>query len=381
MDDLYLKKDKISYDLVISKLNSWYTTIKKNMIDDAEKMKSEIEFLLQDIQENQDILLYYQLLEFRHELMLIYLKSKDVEDVQATYEILKEKEGSLTNMLEYYYFFFVGMYEFRRKELESAISAYNMAETKLSEVEDELERAEFYFKVSEVYYYMKQTYFSLNYAKRAIKIYRKYNIDDERILHCRFIVAGNLIDTLNYENAIHELVRGLRDAKRIGKKYLIATFHMNLGIVYRGINKYNLSVLFLRNALAVFQEENHIFMCKTLFNLSHVLAQKGEADKALLYFEKGNMIALWNKDYEYQAKFKLLKGLYFSNEDVSLINEALDYFESKKLFADIEEYAKEVADFFYQKGKSSLANEYYRKVIAARNEIRKGEIIHEEKND
>ncbi|MCY8486363.1 tetratricopeptide repeat protein [Bacillus atrophaeus] len=381
MDDLYLKKDKISYDLVISKLNSWYTTIKKNMIDDAEKMKSEIEFLLQDIQENQDVLLYYQLLEFRHELMLIYLKSKDVEDVQATYEILKEKEGSLTNMLEYYYFFFVGMYEFRRKELESAISAYNMAETKLSEVEDELERAEFYFKVSEVYYYMKQTYFSLNYAKRAIKIYRKYNIDDERILHCRFIVAGNLIDTLNYENAIHELVRGLRDAKRIGKRYLIATFHMNLGIVYRGINKYNLSVLFLRNALAVFQEENHIFMCKTLFNLSHVLAQKGEADKALLYFEKGNMIALWNKDYEYQAKFKLLKGLYFSNEDVSLINEALDYFESKKLFADIEEYAKEVADFFYQKGKSLLANEYYRKVIAARNEIRKGEIIHEEKND
>ncbi|MCY8989795.1 Rap family tetratricopeptide repeat protein [Bacillus atrophaeus] len=381
MDDLYLKKDKISYDLVISKLNSWYTTIKKNMIDDAEKMKSEIEFLLQDIQENQDVLLYYQLLEFRHELMLIYLKSKDVEDVQATYEILKEKEDSLTNMLEYYYFFFVGMYEFRRKELESAISAYNMAETKLSEVEDELERAEFYFKVSEVYYYMKQTYFSLNYAKRAIKIYRKYNIDDERILHCRFIVAGNLIDTLNYENAIHELVRGLRDAKRIGKRYLIATFHMNLGIVYRGINKYNLSVLFLRNALAVFQEENHIFMCKTLFNLSHVLAQKGEADKALLYFEKGNMIALWNKDYEYQAKFKLLKGLYFSNEDVSLINEALDYFESKKLFADIEEYAKEVADFFYQKGKSLLANEYYRKVIAARNEIRKGEIIHEEKND
>ncbi|MEC1900726.1 Rap family tetratricopeptide repeat protein [Bacillus atrophaeus] len=380
MDDLYLKKDKISYDLVISKLNSWYTTIKKNMIDDAEKMKNEIEFLLQDIQENQDVLLYYQLLEFRHELMLIYLKSKDVEDVQATYEILKEKEGSLTNMLEYYYFFFVGMYEFRRKELESAISAYNMAETKLSEVEDELERAEFYFKVSEVYYYMKQTYFSLNYAKRAIKIYRKYNIDDERILHCRFIVAGNLIDTLNYENAIHELIRGLRDAKRIGKKYLIATFHMNLGIVYRGINKYNLSVLFLRNALAVFQEENHIFMCKTLFNLSHVLAQKGEADKALLYFEKGNMIALWNKDNEYQAKFKLLKGLYFSNEDVSLINEALDYFESKKLFADIEEYAKEVADFFYQKGKSSLANEYYRKVIAARNEIRKGEIIHEEKN-
>lgn len=115
----------------------------------------------------QDVLLYYQLLDFRHELMLIYLRSKDVEEVRNTYEILKEKEGSLSKMLEYYFFFFMGMYEFRRKELVSAINAYSLAETKLSEIEDEIERGEFYFKVSEVYYYMKQTYFSLSYAKRA----------------------------------------------------------------------------------------------------------------------------------------------------------------------------------------------------------------------
>lgn len=51
------------------------------------------------------------------------------------------------------------------------------------------------------------------------------------------------------------------------------------------------------------------------------------------------------------------------------------------MFADIEEYAHEVAEFYYEKGNSSLSNEYYRKVIAARKEIRKGEIIHEEKND
>ncbi|WP_413286807.1 hypothetical protein [Bacillus mojavensis] len=164
------------------------------------------------------------------------MRSKDVEEVKNTYEILKEKEGSLSKMLEYYFFFFMGMYEFRRKELVSAINnAYSLAETKLSDIEDEIERGEFYFKVSEVYYYMKQTYFSLSYAKRAIKIYQKFDIHDERILHCRFIVAGKLIDTLNYNSAIKELKKGLQDAFKIGKKYLIATFHMNLGIVYRSV--------------------------------------------------------------------------------------------------------------------------------------------------
>ncbi|MEK4313897.1 Rap family tetratricopeptide repeat protein [Bacillus sp. FSL P4-0334] len=381
MDHTSIKKERIPYEILISKLNSWYTIIKKNMIEEAQKKKLEIESLLEEVELKQDVLLYYQLLDFRHELMLIYLRSKDVEEVKNTYEILKEKEGSLSKMLEYYFFFFMGMYEFRRKELVSAINAYSLAETKLSEIEDEIERGEFYFKVSEVYYYMKQTYFSLSYAKRAIKIYQKFDIHDERILHCRFIVAGNLIDTLNYNSAIKELKKGLQDAFKIGKKYLIATFHMNLGIVYRSVGQYDLSIQNLMKALQVFQEEKHIFMSKTLFNLSHVLAQKGVMNKALLYFEQGSAIAMRNNDYEYQAKFKLLKGLYFSDEDVSLINEALDYFQSKKLFADIEEYAHEVAEFYYEKGNSSLSNEYYRKVIAARNEIRKGEIIHEEKND
>lgn len=175
----------------------------------------------------------------------------------------------------------------------------------------EIERGEFYFKVSEVYYYMKQTYFSLSYAKRAIKIYKKFDIHDERILHCRFIVAGNLIDTLNYNSAIKELKKGLQDAFKIGKKYLIATFHMNLGIVYRSVDQYDLSIQNLMKALQVFQEEKHIFKSKTLFNLFHVLAQKGEMNKALLYFEQGSAIVLRNNDYEYQAKFNLLKGLYF----------------------------------------------------------------------
>ncbi|WP_240939707.1 hypothetical protein [Bacillus tequilensis] len=42
MDHTSIKKERISYEVLISKLNSWYTTIKKNMIEEAQKKKLEI---------------------------------------------------------------------------------------------------------------------------------------------------------------------------------------------------------------------------------------------------------------------------------------------------------------------------------------------------
>lgn len=45
------------------------------------------------------------------------------------------------------------------------------------------------------YYYMKQTYFSMNYANRALKIFREYEEYAVQTVRCQFIVAGNLIDS------------------------------------------------------------------------------------------------------------------------------------------------------------------------------------------
>ncbi|WP_326977937.1 hypothetical protein [Bacillus inaquosorum] len=67
MDHTSIKKERIPYEILISKLNSWYTTIKKNMIEEAQKKKSEIESHLEEVEIKQDVLLYYQLLDFRHE--------------------------------------------------------------------------------------------------------------------------------------------------------------------------------------------------------------------------------------------------------------------------------------------------------------------------
>ncbi|USK16897.1 hypothetical protein LIS75_19585 [Bacillus velezensis] len=78
LESYIYKKERIPYEVLISKLNTWYTTIRKNMIDETKKKKSKIESLLEEVEMKQEVLLYYQLLDFRHELILIYLRSKDV---------------------------------------------------------------------------------------------------------------------------------------------------------------------------------------------------------------------------------------------------------------------------------------------------------------
>ncbi|MEH6872651.1 tetratricopeptide repeat protein, partial [Bacillus safensis] len=50
---------KIPYDLVSTRLNFWYTAIKNNLINEAKEIKSEVEQLIMNMEENQDVLLYY----------------------------------------------------------------------------------------------------------------------------------------------------------------------------------------------------------------------------------------------------------------------------------------------------------------------------------
>ncbi|MDX6158096.1 response regulator aspartate phosphatase RapI [Bacillus subtilis] len=383
MRGVFLDKDKIPYDIVTKKLNDWYTSIKNDQVEQAEIIKAEVEKELLNMEENQDALLYYQLLEFRHEIMLSYMKSKEIEDLHNAYETIKEieEQGQLTGMLEYYFYFFKGMYEFRRKELTTAISAYRIAESKLSEVEDEIEKAEFFFKVSYVYYYMKQTYFSMNYANRALKIFREYEEYAVQTVRCQFIVAGNLIDSLEYKRALEQFSSSLEIAKESNIEHLIAMSHMNIGICYDELKEYKKASQHLILALEIFEKSKHSFLTKTLFTLTYVEAKQQNYDVALTYFRKGRFIAGKSDDKEYSAKFKILEGLFFSDGETQLIKNAFSYLASRKMFADVENFSIEVADYFHEQGNLMLSNEYYRMSIEARRKIKKGEIIDENQPD
>ncbi|EME74098.1 tetratricopeptide repeat protein [Bacillus sonorensis] len=313
--------------------------------------------------------------------MLSYLKFKNDEDLKSTYESLKAYQRQLKGMLDYYFFFFMGMYEFRRKELVAAISAYRRAEKSLEYVDDEIEHAEFYYKMAEIYYYMKQTYISFEYVKRAIHIYNKYDNYIDRVLRCKYVVAGNLIDSLDYKGALERFKETLKISRDAGRHLHIATSKLNMGICYNHMGEYGKAYRSLLEAYDYFEKENHACIEKTLFNLAHVQAKKGDLKSAKFYYDKGYAVALERKNSEYIVKLDLLKALYLTEGCYNLIDESFNFFLSRKMYGDIDEYGFEVAEIFRKNGDSDRSSKYYREVILAKNQIQKGEMISETQID
>ncbi|MDR6748379.1 hypothetical protein J2W90_002531, partial [Bacillus pumilus] len=122
----------ITYDEVAIKLNEWYSAIKKDQITDAEFLKADVKRLFDSMEENQTVLLYFSLLEFRHDLMLSYLKPKLSSQELDEYMVqineqkhkidqsLHEDKDQIEKMLDFYFWFFKGMHEFRKKQFDEA---------------------------------------------------------------------------------------------------------------------------------------------------------------------------------------------------------------------------------------------------------------------
>ena len=62
----------IPYDLVATKMNFWYTAL-NNWPGQAEDTRKEVEKEIAQMEENQDVLVYYNLLKFRHNLQFDYI--------------------------------------------------------------------------------------------------------------------------------------------------------------------------------------------------------------------------------------------------------------------------------------------------------------------
>ncbi|AVX15689.1 MULTISPECIES: tetratricopeptide repeat protein [Bacillus] len=374
----------LSSSAVGEKINEWYMYIRRFSIPDAEYLRREIKEELAGLEEDQDLHLYYSLMEFRHNLMLEYLEpleSQRIEEQPRLSDLLADidkKQARLTGRLDYYFNFFRGMYELDQREYLSAIKFFKKAETKLSFIKDTIDKAEYFFKMSEVYYYLKQTYVSTDYARQAYEIYKAQSSYDIRLIQCQSLFGANFLDLKLYDRAITHFQKAFSLAETEKQPQLMGRTLYNIALCKQSLNDYEAAITYVEKAIDVFESAKMTpSLPQAYFLMTQIHYKLERYDKALEYHKKGVIHSEESADSVYLHEFEFLKSLYVNGPDEDAMKRSFDFLESKMMYADIEDFALDAAKYYHKLEDYKKASTYFLKVEEARQHIQGGVTFYE----
>lgn len=95
------KKGDVGVEKILSSqvgilINDWYRFIRTFSVPDAEILKEQVEREIENMEEDQDLLLYYQLMEFRHRLMLESLEPIEMNQQRPHFTQLTQRNREQT---------------------------------------------------------------------------------------------------------------------------------------------------------------------------------------------------------------------------------------------------------------------------------------------
>ncbi|MCF7617187.1 hypothetical protein P9D51_14520 [Bacillus sonorensis] len=357
---------KTAYEKAAGLMNQWYTMIKRHEALQAASLKQEIKELLANMEKNGDLQLYFHLLDYRHKLMT----EQFAESAEVFREIQKQKEAvrNADDIIQYYFFFFSGMYEFYEKNYFEAINCYKKAEHKLYKITDEVEKGEFHYKIAIAYYQVDDHFRSMNHAEKALAVFNRHDEYIDKAIGCDMILGSIQFDLFRIKEAEEHYSRALDRAASFHNLRVVGLIYHNMGVNYANRNMPLLAEEHFRKALSIKIHEQSIFGINTIFELAHILYKHGYAEEARQLCKEGFSRAAEQGEEEYTAKFRLIFALYDGGHPLD-IDFSLEYLTNKKLWAHVAELAKDIADYYMGQGDEKKSAHYLEKSRYAENQI------------
>jgi tetratricopeptide (TPR) repeat protein len=353
---------KINSEEISKLLNTWYIHMRSNEFSKAVALKLDLDKKIKDRGENEDILLHYSLLDLRHKILLKQFRGTDI-----LLEKIEPLKCNMSDRLTYYYHFFKGMYAYSIKNYEEAIEQYIQAEKRLDKVDDEIEKAEFHYKVASAYYYLDQNLVSSHHVKKALSIFERHEGYQKRTADSLMLLGLNLIDVKQFVEAEGLFHSGLDIAKKLDDKALQARFNHNLGLLYFEQTLLETAVTYLSNVILTEEHERQVYSLQSMYLLAHALFRLENTSEARDWFIKGVALANQLVDKDYIMKFRLLSALYMQQEELeSIFQESIAYFEDNKMWKAVEDNAEIFAAFYKDQADYEKSCGYFEMAVSAR---------------
>lgn len=348
----------ITSEQMMKLLNTWYIHIREENEEVIHSMKEEVEEKISRMEKNQTLLVYYSLLDFRYRLL-----NESVTRSEAVLEQVAPEK--LDDFLAYYYYFFKGMYEYSLKNYCEAISAYTFAEQKLAVIPDEIEKAEFHFKVAWALSFIPDVYISLQHIQKAKTIFDTYPNYKHRQADCENLLGICRMLEKDFVRAEEHLMTALHLAQPLKKNEgLLYRITKDIGYLYAEQGLSAQAIPYLEAAYNKQKNKGY----KAVFLLARECFKIGDKQKAIEWIEKGIRICTEIGEQEYIYHFNMIHAIY-DTHDTTIIQDGIAYFQQKKSWAFAEEYAKTYADSLYKQEKYEKACEYYQLALRADNKL------------
>lgn len=343
-----------------SLLNDWYRSMLSQQVIKATNLKKKIDEKISKLstepnQEHQDqnLLLYYSLLEFRYNVLTDSLGIQ-----QNSFDAISDYDMPTDHFLRFYYHFFKSIHSTFISNFTEAEEHYKLAEKILVDIPDEIEHAEFYYRIATFYHHTYNMLASIEYANKSRVIFSKYEGYEVKTAFCNSLLGGCCIYLKQYEQAEEYLHCAIDLLQKNKVEDSLLYVKSTMGWLY---SDQSMSTLAIRHLSEVTEKIPTHF--KAIFLQAKEHYKLGEQSTASKLIVKGLKICREIHNEEYMHHFFILKSL---NENIPLeelekiIQEGILYFEKEELWEYVVEYAelfatkcrqlenhKKVSDYFH----------------------------------
>lgn len=365
--------EKLASSEVANRLNEWYDTIKQQDVERASKLRNEVQEAINQMEEDQNVLLYFNLIDSRYKLL--------IEQFDESGSILKSvKEQSeqteTDHLLRYYYYFFSGLYEFNKRNYIHAIHYYRQAESFLNSIPDEIEHAEFHLQLAIAYYEISQNFFSLSHAQKALEIYEKHENYVNRLISTQLTIAANKLELNEHEDTESLYRKAIETASNHSHIFMKVLGYLSLGICYELQDKLEFARDCFEDALDLdYPKENkRNTYLKIKYMLARTLLKMDSLKEGREWLQSAKLLAEETNEATYQAKLMVLHSIYLEVNE-AVIDESLKTLKNKKLWYDVADLSVNAARHFKKKEMYELATKYFNETLQAKQKI---PTLHEE---
>lgn len=234
---------------------------------------------------------------------------------------------------------------------------YEKAEGFLKYVPDQLEQAEFYFKLATFHYDIQQALESIKYATKAKDMYSNHDGYELNVAFCDNMLGLACMNLKEWALAEEHFAAAMDKFQKIAVEKFVIMVRHNLGWMY---STQNLSDLAIRYLAEVIEKSPKHYKALYVKAKEHYKLKEHKVAADLIV--KGLDICNESQIEGYQHHFLILKSL---NENVDInaledtILKGIEYFEREELYDYIQEYQEKLAIRCYEENLSEKASKYF----------------------